>query len=196
MFLDNILINDKYTKVILFDFDGVILDSVDIKTEAFKRLFSNYPEEIVSKIISHHTENGGMSRFDKICYYFKEYINSPLSNHELELHLKKFSDLTFELVCNCSFKKGALEFITENYNKYDFHIISATPQEELIKIAEYKKITNYFLEILGSPKTKKENIEFVINKYNYKTEEAIFIGDSKNDYDSAIKSRIFYLGIV
>jgi phosphoglycolate phosphatase-like HAD superfamily hydrolase len=195
MFLDNFTINKENTKAIFFDFDGVILDSVNIKTHTFELLFNNFSEKIVSKILEHHKENGGMSRFEKIKYYFKEYIHHDLTSFEFELYCKKFSELSFDLVCKCNFIFGALEFITENHNQYELHIISATPEDELKKIVQFKDLEKFFLEILGSPKSKNENIELIIKKYNYKRNEIISIGDSKNDYESAKKSKILFIGI-
>ena len=44
-------------KSIIFDFDGVLCESVDIKTESFRRLFVDYPEHL-KNIIKLHEENG------------------------------------------------------------------------------------------------------------------------------------------
>ena len=53
-------------KVIIFDFDGVILDSLQIKTDAYADFYRPFGNNIVNKVINHHTLNGGMSRYDKI----------------------------------------------------------------------------------------------------------------------------------
>ena len=41
----------KY-RLFFWDFDGVIKDSVEVKTHAFKKLFSNLDKILVDKIIS------------------------------------------------------------------------------------------------------------------------------------------------
>ena len=61
-------------RVVFWDFDGVIKDSVPVKTEAFRKLFLSYGADITDKVVKHHLANGGVSRFKKIPYYFKEYI--------------------------------------------------------------------------------------------------------------------------
>ena len=53
-------------KLFIFDFDGVIVDSVDIKTEAFGEIYSNYGSSITEKVKNYHIENGGLSRYEKI----------------------------------------------------------------------------------------------------------------------------------
>ena len=57
-------------KAILFDFDGVLVESVDIKTKAFAKLFENEGPEIVNKVVEYHLANGGVSRFKKFDYIY------------------------------------------------------------------------------------------------------------------------------
>ena len=61
--------------IIILDFDGVILESVSVKTEAFRTLFSFAPE-YVEEIVKFHKDNGGMSRFDKFRYIFDHILKS------------------------------------------------------------------------------------------------------------------------
>ena len=42
---------------IVFDFDGVLVDSVNIKTEAFARLFDHEGPEVLEKVVAYHLEN-------------------------------------------------------------------------------------------------------------------------------------------
>ena len=60
-------------KGIIFDFDGVIAESVHIKSSGFSDLYKPYGTEIVKRVVKHHAANGGMSRFKKI----RSRINSP-----------------------------------------------------------------------------------------------------------------------
>ena len=64
MQLDSLIFN--HIKAIIFDFDGVIVESINVKKEAFEKLYQKYGDEIVYKVIAHHMANGGMSRFEKI----------------------------------------------------------------------------------------------------------------------------------
>ena len=52
-------------KAIIFDFDGVICESVNVKTIAFKKLFADYPEH-QDRIVEYHLVNGGISRYEKL----------------------------------------------------------------------------------------------------------------------------------
>ena len=46
---------------IAFDFDGVLVESVDVKTRAYARMFEEYGADIVSKVVDYHMGNGGVS---------------------------------------------------------------------------------------------------------------------------------------
>ena len=47
-------------KGIIFDFDGVIVESIDSKTRAFSQIYSKFGRDIIKKVVSHHENNGGM----------------------------------------------------------------------------------------------------------------------------------------
>ncbi len=70
-------------KVLFWDFDGVIKDSVDVKTKAFIKLFEEYGVGISTKVKEHHLANGGMSRFEKFPLY-ASWVGKELSNEQLQ----------------------------------------------------------------------------------------------------------------
>ena len=71
-------------KGVIFDFDGVIAESVQVKTDAFATLYEQYGEYIVTKVIEHHEANGGMSRFEKIRFYHDPYLKKRLAKKKLK----------------------------------------------------------------------------------------------------------------
>ena len=66
-------------QAILLDFDGVLAESMNIKTEAFAQLFEPFGDEIVKKVVKHHIKHGGISRYKKIKYYYETYLNTSIS---------------------------------------------------------------------------------------------------------------------
>ena len=56
-------------KLLFWDFDGVIKESLEIKREAFANIFQGIDEKTKLKIKNHHDKNGGMSRYEKIPLY-------------------------------------------------------------------------------------------------------------------------------
>jgi HAD superfamily hydrolase (TIGR01549 family) len=172
-------------KNILFDFDGVLAESVNVKTEAFRKLYLPYGEEIANRVVDHHLKNGGVSRFEKIRLYHESWLKFKLTESILNELLQKFSDLVLESVVNANEVYGASDFLESHKNKYERWIITGTPTEEMITIAKRRKMDHYFVDIFGSPKGKIEWTGFIIDKWKINPEETVFIGDATSDYEAA-----------
>jgi phosphoglycolate phosphatase-like HAD superfamily hydrolase len=181
-------------KAIIFDFDGVIVESVNIKTEAFADIYRTYDPKVVEKVVEHHLANGGMSRFEKFKLYHRELLGKKLSDDGLSKITHQFSRMVTQKVIEASYVKGAIEFIESNYTSFDLFISSATPENELREIIEQRKIVRYFKEIFGSPETKSNHIRKIIRRYSYKSSEVVFIGDATNDKESAELNGIRFIG--
>lgn len=80
-------------KNILWDFDGVILDSLAVRDYGFREIFKNFEIEDVEKLIVYHQQNGGLSRFHKIKYFFEEIIHQPIDDNGIEYYAREFSEI-------------------------------------------------------------------------------------------------------
>jgi phosphoglycolate phosphatase-like HAD superfamily hydrolase len=180
-------------KNIIFDFDGVICESVHIKTEAFYEMYLPYGEDIAQKVKAHHLANGGMSRFDKFAYYEKTLLGQDLSPERKEVLSTTFSTLVKEKVITAPFVPGALEFLQKSAKNYRCFIVSATPMDEMIEIAKAKGIDQFFEEICGSPKDKIKWGRYLVETYSLHPKETLFIGDAKNDYIAAKENGFHFL---
>jgi len=181
---------------VVFDFDGVIADSVSVKTEAFYDLYKIYGENIASRVVAHHKANSGISRFEKITYYHNSYLGKQLSKKELDALCKKFSNLVVGKVINSQEIKGATEFIKKLFlKKKKCFINSATPQGEIIKIVQERHLEQYFSGVYGSPKTKTEILKLVIDENKLSSENVVMIGDSQSDMEAADILSVDFVGV-
>jgi len=172
-------------KGIIFDFDGVIAESVQVKTDAFISLYEQYGDNIVTKVIEHHEANGGMSRFEKIKLYHGFYLNKAITNEEIEELASQFSKLVVQKVIDSPYVPGVFQYIQKCYKKYNLFISTGTPTNEIKQILNARDIAEYFIEIHGSPEKKSVHITQIISKYNYHPEELIFYGDANTDINAA-----------
>lgn len=180
-------------KTIIFDFDGVIADSNNVKADTFVKLFSNYPGHIKDKIREFHLQNGGMSRFDKFRHIYADFLKEELSKEKFNKLCHDFNKLVINGVINAPLFDGVEDFLKENKNTYDMYIVSGTPSYEIKEIVKKRGLDKYFLNVLGSPRSKKELIEEVLKSKNYQCEEVIFLGDSINDYEGAMGAGINFV---
>ncbi len=180
-------------KNIIFDFDGVICESVNIKTDAFYEMYLPYGKEIAKKVKEHHIANGGMPRYDKFKYYENEFLEKPLSDERMQKLSDEFSGLVKSKVIDAPFVEGALEFLKNDSHSYKCFIVSATPMKEMQEIAKAKKIDQYFEEIFGSPTNKREWGKYILDTYKIKSSETLFIGDAMSDYTAAKTHHLHFL---
>jgi D-3-phosphoglycerate dehydrogenase len=189
---DNILPTFKFLKTFIFDFDGVILDSISCKTEAFYQIYLKYGKEIADKVKQFHIKNGGMSRFEKFKYWHENYLNTKISDKEINDLSNKLSNIVFEKVVRSKQIEGSFEFIRKHSKNYNFFIVSGTPHEEIKKIAKDIKIEKYFIEILGSPTSKDQWCRHLLKKYKLEPSQTIFLGDAISDFNAAKISKFHF----
>lgn len=182
-------------KAIIFDFDGVICESVEVKVDAFRKLFAGYPRQLKT-ILHYHRTNGGLSRFKKFRYIYKNFLEIPLSDKKSSELGKKFAEYSLQGVIDSKFVKGALRFLEENHKRYKCFVVSGTPEREMRYIVRARKLGKYFKKIYGSPRTKAQLINLILKQNKLNKGEVIFVGDSINDYDGAKRAKIVFVGRV
>ena len=179
-------------KAIIFDFDGVLVESAHIKKEAFRRLFSHWGNK-VHEVVEYHIQNAGISRYVKFKNIYENILHEPYTE-EIGLKLGgKFSKIVLNEIKRALFVKGAEEFLHKNYNRYLFFIASGTPQDELNGIICFKGINKYFKNIFGAPATKPEIINSIVKKNKLGKGEVVLIGDAESDKKAAESTEIHFI---
>ncbi len=184
-------------QAIIFDFDGVVVESGKIKTQAFAELYRSYGEDIVDKVVQFHTHNGGMSRYRKFRHFQQYLLNKPpLTEAEekvLDIH---FSELVMEAVIAAEAVPGAIELIRQQAEKIPLFVASGTPESELKVIVERRGLTPYFKAVRGAPALKQTIIAEILSAYALKPESVLMIGDAMADYEGAQSNGTAFLGRV
>ncbi len=182
-------------KNILFDFDGVILDSMPTREYGFRKIFEDFNAADVDKLLVYHNANGGFSRFVKIRYFFEEVLKQGISDEKVQEYAESFSKIMkLALVDKKYLITETVDFIIENQGKYNFHIVSGSEHFELNFLCKQLGLKDYFIDINGSPTPKKELVGNLMLQYQYETNDTILIGDAVNDYDAAIINNIRFYG--
>jgi HAD superfamily hydrolase (TIGR01549 family) len=176
-------------KNIIFDFDGVILDSAQIKEDAFKKIFEDFPQDKVDWLLDFHRKNGGVSRFEKIRLMVGNDSQkiTELANRFGEIVVSNILDPRFLI-------QDTMRFIQNNYQNYKMHIASGAEENELKYIANRLDISKYFLSIHGSPTPKHILVKNILENNGYKESETVLVGDSTNDFEAAKQNGIKFIG--
>jgi len=179
-----------------FDFDGVLADSLEVKTGAFARLFEPFGPEIVNLVMDHHRRHGGMTRVDKFRHYYAEFLRQPLDEAGLADLCQRFAQLVVDEVVAAPEIPGVEAFVQAHFEKLPCFIISAAPEAELREIVRRRGGTRYFREVRGAPSSKKENLELMLETYGFEPDRCWFFGDAESDYRAAAACGVRFLGIV
>ncbi len=182
-------------KNILWDFDGVILDSMPIRDYGFRKIFEEFDKNSIEELIKYHRLNGGLSRFHKIMYFYNTLLKKEISENKIQEYADKFTVIMKEQLANKKYLiQDSIDFIKSNHKNYNFHIVSGSEHHELNYLCQKLDLVDYFLSINGSPTPKKDLVKNLLEKEKYKKEETILIGDSVNDFDAANVNAIDFYG--
>jgi phosphoglycolate phosphatase-like HAD superfamily hydrolase len=185
--------NDCQIAALILDFDGVILESVGVKTRAFHELFSFRPDR-VDEIVDYHRWNTGVSRFDKFRYIYREILKEPLSDEQFAWLSDRYAELVVDGVIASPFVPWAREFLLEYSARIPLFVVSASPQEELEYIIRRRGLSRCFRKVYGAPTRKEEAIREVLALTGSTAGEALFVGDALNDLNAARASGVRFAG--
>ncbi|WP_286767975.1 MULTISPECIES: HAD family hydrolase [Sphingobacterium] len=184
----------KY-KVILWDFDGVIMDSMPTRSLGFARTLVDFPKDQVDQLLEFHNLNGGLSRYVKFRYFFEEIRKESVSESKISELAREFSAIMLGLLIDEKLLiEDSVSFIKENYRNFSFHIVSGSDGTELNIICKELGLSKYFQTINGSPTAKVELVSKLLKAYNYNYNEVVLIGDSINDLDASKMNNIQFIG--
>lgn len=182
-------------KNILFDFDGVILDSMKIKGDGFAELFKAYSQSSIEKLEAYHYANGGVSRFEKIRYFFREITKTEISEADVDSLSTRFGEIIADKLFDPdNLIAQTVAYIQQHCTRYNCHIVSGAEHHELNTLCAHFKIADYFKSIEGSPTAKSDLIRNLLQKNGYRADETVLIGDSINDYEAAKANGITFFG--
>jgi phosphoglycolate phosphatase-like HAD superfamily hydrolase len=173
-------------KQIIFDCDGVILDSLKVKEAGFAHALAGYPEAAVAELLVYHQQHGGVSRFEKFRYFFETIMNEKPDKQILIQLAEKFSSyVSVELGLEKYIIQDALAFIKANQSKYPMHIASGAEEKELQSLMLRHGIDQCFVSIKGSPPPKQLLLKKIIEVHHYDPLETLMIGDAWTDANAA-----------
>lgn len=183
----------KY-KTIVFDCDGVVLDSNVVKTEAYFRTAKNLgaTDAEAQALVDYHVNLGGISRYHKFDYYIREILHRPVTDKAIQALLDEFSKELEVGLMQCNLAKGIFDLraVTKSAN---WMILSGGDQQEIRTLFAKRKIDHMFDGgLFGSPDNKDEVLAREKSSANIQF-PALFLGDSKYDFEAADRAGLDFI---
>jgi phosphoglycolate phosphatase-like HAD superfamily hydrolase len=183
----------KY-KSIVFDCDGVVLDSNVVKTTAYFRTAKNLgaTDAQAQALVEYHVNLGGISRYHKFDYYLREILLQPVTESAIQALLDEFSKELEAGLMQCDLAKGLFDLRAATPNA-NWLIISGGDQQEIRTLFKKRKIDRLFDGgLFGSPDNKDEVLGREIANGNIQF-PALFLGDSKYDFEAANRAGLDFI---
>jgi HAD superfamily hydrolase (TIGR01549 family) len=178
-------------KAIIFDLDGVIIDSLDAWIKVFNdaRQYYKLPKipkkEFIDKIWG-----GSIERDVKL--YFKGKTIEEISRHYFS-SIGKFK-------ANTKLNKNVKETLEKLKNKnIKLGLVTNTYKKAALEILGYHKIKNLFDAVVGGDEIKQgkpapDSLLEVCKRLGIRPNEAFLVGDTHNDAGAAKNANMFFIG--
>jgi phosphoglycolate phosphatase-like HAD superfamily hydrolase len=186
--------NIRDYQTIVFDCDGVLLDSNIVKTEAYFRTAKTLgaTKAQAQALVDYHVKLGGISRYHKFDYYLREIVKQPASDAAIQKLLDTFSAELEVGLMQCEIAEGLVQ-LREITAKANWMVLSGGDQQEIRTLFAKRDLAKYFDGgLFGSPDDKDAVLAREIANDNIKT-PALFVGDSKYDFEAANKAELDFV---
>ena len=173
-------------KTIVFDCDGVLLNSNKTKVQAYYNVAKRMggTDDQAQAFVDYHIAQGSYPRNGKIRYYLEHIVKQPETPDLTQQYLDTFDQILDESLMVCELAEGLLDL--KDYTKEArWMVLSGGDQVGLRQIFERRNLTQYFeCGVFGGPEIKENVLAREIASGNIQM-PALFIGDSKYDHQAS-----------
>ena len=181
-------------QAIIFDFDGVILDSAGIKLDAYATIYADEDPAQVAELMRHARLHGGTTRRTKFAHYERALFGRSGDAASVERLSERYTRLVLGAVLRSAFIEGAQALLAAAQDKVDMHVVSGTPDAELRLVIAERGLAPFFGTVWGAPATKVAAFGRILRDHRYDPARVVAIGDAMTECWAAQELGIAFLG--
>lgn len=174
-------------EILILDFDGVFVDSLEMKGKVFSNLFKDINSSKSEQILKHHFKNPALDRFQKIRTYSSWFYDNPLNKEDLKKLSSEFSNKVLEELLKIEPSKFILGLLKTRFDKKNY-ISTKSTYYEVMKYLAHFSLNEFISEVFDNQIEKKDAIKKISKKNKINSHKIVFIGDSLEDKNSADES--------
>jgi phosphoglycolate phosphatase-like HAD superfamily hydrolase len=180
-------------RAVILDFDGVVIESNDAKTEAFRDVFAAFPEHL-DAMMDFHARNISTTRFVKFDHLL-DRLGRPNDTALRDTLAAEFSRCSRDRIAVVPLVAGAESFLMEFSPLVPLYLASVTPQEDLDATLDRRHLGRWFRVAYGCPPwTKPTAINDILGHEGCAPSDIVLIGDSLGDQRAAAETGIEFVG--
>jgi phosphoglycolate phosphatase len=183
------------TNCVVFDFDGLLVDSNRIKRQAYYDVFQAVPihASIVTRCLTDHKDG---DRRDVITAIVRTFTGVDSERECLiARYLEAYARECDAQIARCAEQPGASAVLTTLAARYPLYVNSATPVESLERYIDDRGWTPHFRRVLGRPQSKIENFAVIRAIENITDRSVLFVGDHQSDMVAAESANCSFVGV-
>jgi len=184
----------KSYKTLVFDCDGVVLNSNGAKIDAYREVALRFGADAAQaeQLVQHHIQLGGISRYPKFEYFLRDIMQREVNQQSMDKLLQQFTVAVQSRLADCEISPH-LPALKQATKGIDWMMISGGDQTELREIMAARGLQHYFnAGIFGSPDNKQSILQREIFQRHIQ-HPALFLGDSEYDYWSATEAQLDFV---
>jgi phosphoglycolate phosphatase-like HAD superfamily hydrolase len=176
-------------RVIVFDFDGTLIDSNQVKADAYFKLFPDdkHHTRIIRDVLSEIFEQSRYVIFEQILRKLGVSEGGAVREQVKQL-AARYDEIAVAAAKTCPEKAGAEEALRRYAPAYGLYVSSTTPEDSLKEIIRYRKWDRYFKAVFGYPRKKAETLQRIIALETVSSEQVLVVGDGHSDRQSALEN--------
>ncbi len=183
-------------KVIVFDFDGTLIDSNQLKYDAYFKLFGDSECDIqtIRAVLAEMYEK---SRFDILEEILKRRGNDEVSllKHKLNDLANRYNDIVLAGAKSCTEIPGAEMMLRFLLGKHKLYVSSTTPDVSLKEIIQFRGWGDYFVDVFGYPHHKSRTLQLIMEQEKVIGSEVMVVGDGESDREAAQENSCLFLQV-
>ncbi|MDB5376722.1 MAG: family hydrolase [Rubritepida sp.] len=183
---------------IVFDCDGVLLDSNELKTACFREVLEagGYEAGDIARFVEFQRASFGMSRYRlfEALLGWELAVRPPLDRDHL---LARYAEALGGRYVACTATPGMREVVGALAARTPVYIVSGSDQAELRGVMAERGDASMFRLILGSPTNKFDNLMLVLEDLAkdgpVDPADLVFVGDAEADMTAARKAGLGFV---
>jgi phosphoglycolate phosphatase-like HAD superfamily hydrolase len=184
--------NHKPFATIVFDCDGVILDSNRIKTDAFRSVALRYGADEAEALVQFHVQHGGVSRYRKFEHLLANILGRVDNEKEVQTLASAYGECVYRELLQCEIAPGLHELRKATADQA-WMVVSGGDEVELRRVFAARGLDVLFERgVHGSPATKDVILQRELSAVNLEL-PALFVGDSRYDHEAAQRAGLQFV---